>query len=75
MENNITHDWMVSNGFHHHTSTKINLYSRDGYTYVHDEGEDFGVRVQNFIRQKPVKLISDMVEFHRIISGVTIKIN
>lgn len=74
MFDKLTHEWLVSKGFHYHKSTKIDIYSKDGCHYVYDEGEEFGLRIQNLIRQKPVKLVFDMVELHRLISGVTIEI-
>lgn len=69
---NLTHQWLVGNGFHHHTSTRIDIYSRDGQDYIYDSGTTFGLRIRNFIRQKPVDTIQDMKDLHRIISGITI---
>lgn len=75
MKDDLTHQWLVDNKFHHHTSTRIDIYSRDGFDYIYDSGTTpFGLRIRNFIKQKPVITIQDMVDLHRIISGVTIPI-
>jgi len=68
----LTHDWMIANKFHHHKSTKLDMYIRDGFTYVRKEDEEFGIRIQNFIKQNPIKTINDMILFHKLISGVDI---
>ena len=68
----ITHEWMISNGFHHHKSTGLDMYTRDGFTYVNTELGDFGIRVQNFINQNPIKTTEDMIIFHKLVSGLNI---
>lgn len=66
----ITHGWLISKGFQHHPLTKIELYKRDGCTYVYMSGDEFGLKIQNNIFQKQIEFISDFIEFHRILSGV-----
>lgn len=36
MEENLSHEWMLSNGFHHHQSAGIEIYSKNEVSYVHD---------------------------------------
>ena len=68
MEDKLTHDWMLKNGFHHHAMKGINLYDKNGSFYVHNEDEPFCLRIRNEIRHKPVDSITDFLELHRIIT-------
>lgn len=68
----ITHEWLIGNGFQSHKSSKIVLYTRDNHGYIHNDGEDFSLRIKNCITHKPIKYIIDFVSLHKLISGVEI---
>jgi len=69
----LTHEWLLENKFKHGTLLNINIYSRNDKDYVQEiREEEFGLRIRNVTAQKPVKEVEDLVELHRIISGIKI---
>jgi hypothetical protein len=70
----ITHDWLVSKGFHHHSSMRLESYTKGNMTYVTENKDNIALRIQNVIYQKPVTLKKSFINLHQIMSGEEISL-
>lgn len=70
----ITHDWLIHNGFTHHSHMRLESYTKNDVTYVSDSKDSIALRIQNVIYQSPVLTQESFIALHSIISG-TSKLN